>query len=193
MSEVKERINVSTFVKRYKQLTNDQLKDKYVKEHIVTTYSPILNKINILKLMNEKSVVDDSTGKYIDMTVSKLNLVMAILVLYTDIEPDKTEDGKVLTWEAYDTLKSTGLYGKILNAIGEDLEELMNVQSNVMETWYNKNCSTQAYISNLAEKVSHKFALVAGVGMEKLAEVLDDEVKLKKVANAFDKAINKIK
>ena len=193
MNEVKERITVSQFAERYGKLTNEQLKDKYVKEHIKTTYSPILNKINVLKLMNEKSVVDDSTGKYIDMTVSKLNLVMAILVLYTDIEPDKSEDGKVLTWEAYDILKSTGLYGKILSAIGEDLDELMSVQSNVMDTWYNKNCSTQAYISNMMENVSHKFALVAGVVMEKLADVLDDEVKLKRAMDALDKVVKKIK
>lgn len=193
MSEIKERISVSLFAERYHALSNDQLKDKYVKEHIKTTYAPILSKINILKLMNEKSIVDDPAGKYVDMTVSKLNLVMAILVLYTDIEPDKSADGKALTWEAYDTLKSTGLYGKILNAIGGDLEELMSVQSNVMETWYNKNCSTQAYISNLAEKISHKFAVVAGAGMERLSEVLDDEKKLKKVAITFEKMLKTVK
>lgn len=193
MSETKQRITVSDFAKRYKALTNDQLKDKYIKEHVKTTYAPILNKINILKLMNEKSVVDDASGKYIDMAVSKLNLVMAILVLYTDIEPDKSEDGKVLSWESYDILKSTGLYGKILNTIGEDLEELMSIQSNVMDTWYNKNCSTQAYITNLVEYASHKIGLVAGVGAEKLAEVLGDEIKMKRVASTLDKVLKKIK
>ena len=56
-----------------------------------------------------------------------------------------------------------------------------------------KNTSTEAYISNLVDKASHKFALVAGVGMEKLANILDDEVKMKKVITAFDKAMKKIK
>ena len=82
MSEKEERITVSQFKERYNKLPNEQLKDKYVKDHIKTTYSPILNKINVLKLMNEKSVVDDPAGKYIDMTVSKLNTVISILILY---------------------------------------------------------------------------------------------------------------
>ena len=193
MNEVKERITVSQFTERYSKLANDQLKDKYIKEHIKVTYAPILSKINILKLMNEKSVVDDSAGKYIDMSVSKLNLIMAILVLYTDIEPDKSEDGKSLTWETYDILKSTGLYEKILNTIGRDIEELMSVQSNIMETWYNKNCSTQAYVSNLVETASHKIGVIAGAGMQKLADVLDDEVKFKRLIGGLEKVAKKIK
>ena len=193
MSEKKERIAVSVFAERYHKLANDQLKDKYVKEHITTTYSPILNKINVLTLMNDKSVVDAPTGKYIDLTVSKLNLIMAILVLYTNIEPDKAEDGSAKTWEAYDILMSTGLQGKILNAIGSDIEELMNVQSQVMDTWYSKNTSTQAYVSNLIDLASHKFGVYAGVGMEKLAEVLEDENKMNKIISIIDKKIKKNK
>lgn len=193
MNEVKERIAVSQFAERYSKLANEQLKDKYVKEHITTTYSPILQKKLILELMNDKSVVESPTGNYIDMTVSKLNLIMAILVLYTNIEPDKSEDGQSLTWEAYDILKSTGLYEKILNHIGKDIEELMGIQSNIMETWYNKNCSTQAYIANLMESASQKFGVAVGVGLEKLSEVMDDEVKMKKVTSALEKVLKKVK
>ena len=193
MSENKERITVSAFAERYGKITNEQLKDKYVKEHIVRTYSPILNKINVLTLMNEKSVVDDSTGKYIDLAVSKLNLVMAVLVLYTDIEPDKSAEGAPLTCDSYDALRSTELYEKILNTIGKDIEELMSVQSFVMETWYNKNASTQAYVTNLVETISQKFGVVAEVVMEKLSTVLDDEVKFKRVMGALEKLIKKVK
>lgn len=193
MSEVKERISVSTFVERYSKLTNQQLKDKYVKEHIKTTYSPILMKKIILETMNDKSVVDGSV-KYIDLVISKLNLVMAILVLYTDIEPDKDEEGKPLTWESYDKLKSTGLIGMILEFVGEEeINELMSVQKSVMDTWTMKNTSPESYIANLVEIVSNRFGVVAGAGMEKLATVLDDEVKMKKIATAFDKVMKKIK
>lgn len=192
MSEVKERISVSTFVERYNKLTNQQLKDKYVKEHIKTTYSPILTKKLILEAMNEKSVVDDGT-KYVDLVVSKLNLVMAILVLYTDIEPDKNEEGKPLTWESYDKLKSSGLIGSILEFIGDDINELMSIQKSVMDTWTIKNNSPEAYIMNLVETITNKFGIVAGAGMDKLADVLGDEVKMKKVATAFDKVLKKIK
>lgn len=196
MGENKERIPMSKFVAGYKKLANEQLKDKYVKEHIKTTYAPVLRKKLILEMMNEKSVVETTT-KYIDMTVSKLNLVMAILVLYTDIEPDKKEndDGTTtpLTWDAYDALKSTGLYRKILDAIGEDLEELMFIQDQILNTWHMKNTSTQAYVDNLVETFSRKFGVVAGVGMEKLTELLEDEVKMKKVMDIVEKTVKKIK
>lgn len=193
MSDVKEKITVSEFANKYNKLTNAQLKEKYVKEHIKKTYATLLSKMTILNLMNEKSVVDDSV-KYIDLVVSKLNFVMAILVLYTDIEPDKSEDGKPLTWDAYDTLKSTGLLDEIIRNIGEEeMEELLSVQKNVMDTWHMQNKSTEAYITNLVEVAARKFSVIAGVSMDKLSEVLSDEIKMKKIISAFDKVLNKIK
>ena len=192
MSANNERISINTFVERYNKLTNEQLKDKYIKEHIKTHYSPIFNKKIVLEAMNDKSVVEDSMGKYIDLTVSKINLVMAILVLYTDIEPEKDESGIPKAWETYDILKSTKLFDKILNNIGSDIEELMTVQSQVLDTWYSRNTSTDAYIANLIDLASHKFGVYAGVGMEKLAEVLEDEAKMKKVIGALDKVMKKV-
>ena len=193
MSEIKERITVSTFVERYSKLNNDQLKDKYVKEHVKITYAPILKKKIILEAMNDKSIIEGSTGKYIDMITSKLNFTMAVLMLYTDIEPDKNEEGQLLVCESYDSLQSTGLIGKILNTIGSDIEELMNIQSQVMDTWYAQHTSTEAYIANLVEKASHKLGVYAGVGMDKVADVLSDEKKVNKIAAALDKLIKKIK
>ena len=144
--------------------------------------------------MNSKSVVETPV-KHIDMTVSKLNFVMAILVLYTDIEPDKqtNEDGTTtpLTWDAYDALKFSGLYGKILNAIGEDLNELMAVQDQILESWHMANTSTEAYISNLMEVASRKFGVYIGVGLEKIAEALDDETKMQRVTKLLEKAFKK--
>jgi len=193
MSEVRERITVSTFVERYSKLNNDQLKDKYVKEHVKTTYAPILKKKAILEAMNDKSVVEGSTGKYIDLITSKLNLTMAVLILYTDIEPDKNEDGQPLVCESYDSLQSTGLIGKILNTIGSDVDELMNIQSQVMDTWYAQHTSTEAYVANLVEAASHKLGVYAGAGMDKIADVLSDEKKVNKIVTALDKLIKKIK
>ena len=192
MSENKERITVSDFVDGYNQLTSDQLKEKYVKKHIVTTYAPILSKRNVLQLMNEKSVVDGSV-KYIDLTVLKLNLIMAILVLYTDIEPNKDEDGKPMTWISYDALKSTGLLERILEYIGDDIDELLSVQKDVLDTWHMKTSSTEAYVANLVEIASQRFGIAAGVVMEKLTELLDDEKKVAKIVSILDKTIKKTK
>jgi len=196
MSENKERISMSKFVEGYKKLTNEQLKDRYIKERVKTTYAPILQKKLILEMMHNKSVVETPV-KRIDMTVSHLNVVMAILVLYTDIEPDKKEndDGTTtpLTWDAYDALKSTGIYEKLLNAIGSDLEELMLIQGQIMDTWVMENTSTQAYVNNVVENASSRFGVAIEIILNKLDEILEDEVKMKKFMSALEKTIKKIK
>ena len=196
MIEVKERISISKFVDGYNQLTNDQLKDKYVKGHIKTTYVPILQKKLILEMMNEKAVVETPI-KYIDMMVSKLNVVMAILVLYTDLEPDKqtNEDGTTtpLTWEAYDALKSSGLYGKILDAIGEDLNELMSVQDQILNSWHMANTSTEAYVNNIIDTASRRLGISVELLLDKLTDILEDDAKTKKVTTMLEKLAKKIK
>ena len=90
-------------------------------------------------------------------------------------------------------MKVNGLIECISEFIGEDINELMSIQKFVMDTWMMKNTSTEAYISNLSKIISSKLGVVAGAGMDKLADVLDDETKMKKVANVFDKVLNKIK
>ena len=131
------------------------------------------------------------------MVTSKLNLNMAILILYTDIEPDKkeNEDGTTtpLTWEAYDKLKSNGLLDEIIKYIGADITELLAVQKEIFDTWYLKNKSTEAYVENLVEKASQKLGVYAGFGMDKLADILSDEKKMNKVMTALDKVAKKIK
>ena len=196
MIEVKERISISKFVEGYNKLANEQLKDKYVKEHIKTTYVPILQKKLILEMMNTKAVVETPI-KHIDMMVSKLNVVMAILVLYTDLEPDKqtNEDGTTtpLTWEAYDALKSSGLYGKVLGAIGEDLNELMSVQDQILNSWHMANTSTEAYVNNIIDTVSRRFGISMELVLDKLTDILEDDAKTKKVTTMLEKLAKKIK
>ena len=196
MNEIKERISISKFVDGYKKIANENLKDKYIQEHIKNTYAPILQKKLILEMMNSKSVVETPV-KHIDMVVSKLNVVMAILVLYTDIEPDKqtNEDGTTtpLTWDAYDALKSSGLYGKILDAIGEDLNELMSVQDQILNSWYTANTSTEAYVKNLIDTASRRFGISIDLLLDKLLEILEDDSKTKKVTTMLEKLTKKIK
>lgn len=196
MNEVKERISISKFVEGYKKLTSDSMKDRYVKECIKTTYAPILQKKLILEMMNNKCVVNEPT-KHIDMVVSKLNVVMAILVLYTNIDPDKQENEDStttpLTWETYDLLKSSGLYEKILDAIGEDLNELMFVQDQILNSWHIANTGIQAYVNEVIETVSRRFGISIELLLDKLIEILDDEKKTKKVMTILDRVTKKIK
>ena len=190
MTENKKTILVSDFVKEYSEITNAGQKKLYVKKHIIRKYCPLLEKLNILKIMNEKSVVNNDSGKYIDMTLSKLNTVMAILILYTDIRPDNS-DGNQEAWKVYDLLKQTKLFNEILEYIGDDIEELMLVQKEVMDTWHIQNTSVQAFIRDIFDKAVEKFGTVAGVGMQDLSKILDDDVKLHKVMSHIENFINK--
>ncbi len=192
MSDTNEKITVKEFIKGYKKLSNPELITKYVSSHITRTYAPLLTKKEVLTLMCEKSVAEDKI-KYIDMTVNKLNLIMTILALYTDIVVEKDKDGKVLSWEAYDELKLSGALDIILSSIGSDIDELLVVQKEVLDTWHMKNDSTEAYIKQLIEFASRKIGVYAGVGMEKLSEALNDETKMKKTMEIATKAIKRIK
>lgn len=186
-----ETISVSQFVKEYKEIPNEGQKKAYIKKHVIRTYCPLLDKMNMLKVMNDKSVVNDENGKYIDMTVSKLNTVISILVLYTDVRPDKDENEKNLSWQTYDLLKSTKLLERILEIIGDDINELMLVQKDVMDTWYTKNASTEAVIRDIVDKAIEKLGVVAGVGMQELSAILDDDKKLNNILFNIGKFLKK--
>lgn len=194
MSENKGSILVSQFVKEYSEITNEGQRKQYLKKHITRTYCPLFEKMNMLKIMNDKAVVDnEDTEKYINMTVSKLNTMIAVLILYTDIKVEKDEENKPKTWECYDLLQSTGLFSKILEFIGKDIEELMLVQKEVMDTWHMKNSSTRAFITSLVNKSVDRFGVVAGAGMQELSNILDDEQKMNKAYSLFDNFLNKIR
>lgn len=194
MSENKGSILVSQFVKEYSEITNEGQRKQYLKKHITRTYCPLFEKMNMLKIMNDKAVVDnEDTEKYINMTVSKLNTMIAVLILYTDIKVEKDEENKPKTWECYDLLQSTGVFSKILEFIGKDIEELMLVQKEVMDTWHMKNSSTRAFITSLVNKSVDRFGVVAGAGMQELSNILDDEQKMNKAYSLFDNFLNKIR
>jgi len=163
-----EKTLVSKFVENFNKLKDDTNKQALVKKHVTGHYAPLLSKTMVLNLMNEKSIAEGKHGKYINLTVSKLNLVMAILALYTDLTPDKEVDDageeKAKSYESYDLLKESGALDMILNEIGADIQELITVQSEVIDTWTAQNCSTAAFLSDLVEKVSMIFS--AGLGKE---------------------------
>ena len=157
--------------------------------------------LNILKMKDDSETLRKKSRPVEiineSFKVSKLNFVMAILVLYPDLEPDKqkNEDGTTtpLTWETYDLLKSSGLYGKILDAIGEDLNELVLVNEQIIDSWQVANVSTEAYVNNLVETVSRRFGISIELLLDKVTEIIEDEKKMNKVISAFEKVIKKIK
>lgn len=188
-----EKKLVSKFIENYVGLKNDTVKTGQVHSIIRRTYCPLLEKKLILEMMAEKSAVMDPVP-YIDMVLSKLNLTMAILALYTYLEVDKDENGVPKTFEAYDLLIQYDLLNAICNEIGErEINELLSVQEAVLDTWHTKNTSTEAYISGLVEKASEKIGVVAGAGAQQLAEVFEDETKINRLIDTWQNKIKKIK
>lgn len=192
MSENK-KISVSEFFKEYKTLQNEEIKNRKIKALIKRTYCPIVEKRMVLELMLEKSIVEDKV-KYIDMCTNRINFIAVIVSLYTYLLPDKDENGVPETCKMYDLLVEHDVLDKILEYIGEkEITELTSINATLFDNWYATNTSTKAYISNLANDMSQKFGVVASVGMEKLAEVLDDETKMKKFFGALEKVLKKVK
>lgn len=188
-----KKTTISEFMKKYNQLSSTESKEKMIKAAIRRTYVPVIEKKLILDLMVQKSVQENDI-KYIDMFVSRINFIAAIITLYTTLLPDKDEDDNPKTFEMYDALVENGILDIILEEIGErEFSELTSINGTIMDNWHATNASTEAYIHNLAETVSHKFGVAAGAGMEKLADVLDDEVKFKRLLGGLEKVVKKVK
>jgi hypothetical protein len=168
---------VSTFVADFNKVTNETTKRGVIQKHIKRHYAPLMEKTMVLNLMNDKSIAEGKHGRYINLTTSKLNLVMAILALYTDLMPDKTiENDKevVKSYESYDLLKESGALDMIIVEIGEDIQELLTIQSEVMDTWTAQNCSTAAFISDLVEKVSMIFSTALGKELGSITDIFNE-------------------
>jgi len=192
MSETK-KILVTDFVKKYNEIKSAELKAKHIKGIIKRTYCPIIEKRMILNLMLEKSVVEDDVP-YIDMFVNKLNLYAAIISLYTYIVPEKDEKNITKSYEMYDLLMENDLISPIFEAIGErELGEITSINGLLLDNWYAKNASTQAYVNDLVETASQKLGAYAGFGMDKLADVLSDEKKMNKIMATLDRVLKKVK
>ena len=189
MNETK--ILITEFVKQYNELTDDKSKDRKIKSIIKRTYCPILEKKIILDLMLSKSINEEGI-KRIDLFVNRINFIAAIISLYTTLLPEKDENEIPKTYEMYDLLVENDILNKILENIGErEITELTSINGVVMDNWYAANTSTEAYISNLLETASRKFGVYIGVGLEKMADALSDEVKMQRATNFLDKVFKK--
>lgn len=188
-----KKILITDFVKKCKSLTNDKLRNDYISNVIKRSYCPILTKKAVLGIMLDKSITDDDIPT-IDMFANKLNFYGAIISMYTYIIPEKNEEGVPKTYEMYDLLVENDLLNSILERVGErELGELTMINGLLLDNWYSKNASAQAYIDNLINTASRRFGITAELILDKLNEILEDEVKMKKVMTALEKVVKKIK
>lgn len=192
MSENK-KVLVTDFVNKCRTLTNEKLKNDYIASIMKRNYCPILEKKSVLDLMLEKSLTREE-NKTIDLFVNKLNFYAAIILLYTYIIPDKDEKGVPKSYEMYDLLMEHNLMNSILEHIGErEIGELTSINGLILDNWYANNTSTKAYVNEVVNTASRRFGIAGELILEKLTEVLDDEIKMNKVTSVLDKMIKKIK
>lgn len=190
---MEKKIMVNDFVSQYKIMKNEELRKNYVRKIVKRNYVPVLEKKIILDIMLQKSITADENGiQYIDMFLHKLNVISAIIVLYTNIEVEKNKQGQTNTTEMYDLLVSNNILDVIYEEIGDDeLNELMSINKLLLDTWHNQNSSTESYLYKLFNSVSKNIGATIGIGMSKLSEVLSDNEKTTNIINQIEKIVNK--
>ena len=113
---------------------------------------------------------------------------------HPDLHPDDPDAQQKMNEvnEAYDMLKQIGVIDELYNLIGEDeIEELLSVQKTIMDTFYNQNGSTEAFIANVVDKAAQKLGISAGFAIEKLDELASDEKKINRIMGIVKPFINK--
>jgi len=164
-------MTVSEFIKSFNELSNPDLKTNVVKQHIKRTYSPIVEKIAVLQELLKKCVMVDRNGiPYLDMVTNKINFIYAIVVLYTDLEPDKSLDGKQDVLRIYDLMQESGAIDILCDLIGsKEINELTFTNKELLDTWYNANSSTRSYLATLTDKAVRTFVELSELlGREKI-------------------------
>lgn len=187
-------MTVKELVNKYNKLSNDENKLNLVKSVVVRTYAPILEKKVILDIQMEKTIIEEDGIKYIDDFLVNINMMFAILSLYTNLEI-KSLDGKDVdnTFEVYDLLTESRIFDLILSIIGErEITELMNVKTNIESAFYNKQ-TVEAYIAKQITRFSEISGIMIDSGYRQLANVLEDEEKMKNILNQSSGLLDRFK
>ena len=164
-------MKVSEFTDSYKALNSADLKKGLVSQHVKRTYASIGKKNAFLGKMLEDCIMTDKNGiPYINMVANKIDFVYALVVLYTDLEPDKNEEDKKDVLKMYDMLQESGAIDDICEQIGsKEINELTFVNKEVLDTWYNAHTTTRAYLATLTEKAVRTFVEVSEIlGRDKI-------------------------
>lgn len=191
-------MDIKEFVELYNKVKVETAKEKLINEHIVRTYVPVGEKAAALKGLLEGSVrVNENGIKYIDLVANKINYVYGILLLYTDLEPIKSDDVTVKFLETYDVLQESGLINIICSHIGErELGELTFINDQVLDTWYTQNTSTKAYVSDLVSLISRNITeittLLKEIPIDEITDKIDKE-KVEEIVDSIKKDYKEVK
>ena len=165
-------ITLDELMDKYNTLKSDDGKINLIKGYVKRTYCPVIEKQAVLKLMVDKSTITEANGNtYVDMFILRINLVLAIIILYTNII---IQTGEKDLFESYDKLIDSNIVAIVASVIGEkEMEELVSIQSSILNTFDNKN-NIISFICDFLMHVSTTLDLVADRGNAKLQEMIED-------------------
>ena len=183
-----KKITVSDFVKKYKQLSSDSLRERLIKSIITRTYVPVLEKKLFLQVMFDKSLTGEEPNRHVDMFLNSINVTLAILGMYTKLNFEKTEENKTTMFEAYDMLAELDLLNVIFNEIpSSELTQISAINEQIMETYYNEHNSMQVFATKLVDRFANTFGVLTKGSIDSLSEILNDEEKLNSVIDKLNK------
>ena len=184
----KDKISIADFVKKFNvnQMT-EMYKSQLVRSIIRTKYVPIIDKKVYLQVMLDNSVNEYNGKKYIDMFVNNINFVTAVLSMYTNLDMSNKDD-KNAAFKNYDMLAKYDLIEAIYKEIPEsEMNTLLSINEQLIDTFNNKNNSIEAYIGNVLKDFSVMFGTITDGSLKALTELLSDEEKMDKLVEKLSK------
>lgn len=173
---VERKIDVPEFIRRYKLLKTDLQKSEFVRSIIWRTYCPVLEKKIVLQTILDKSIVEGPNKvKYIDCFLSKINMTIAILILYTKLDIVKNDESKTNAFQDYDLLFENKIFDKIYHIIGEnELSELITINGLLMDNFHEENKSIESYVAKYTEAFASTVGILANEGIFELMKYIKE-------------------
>ena len=182
-----KQIFVKEFCKKYSTTTSEHVKDQMIRSIMKTTYVPVMKKRALLQVMLDKSMVTTGHGtEYIDMFLSRINLIMGIVALYTNLKVERDEDNIPITFKAYDVLIQSGVLSKIYEQIPEqELAEITSINGVLMDNFYNEH-NVENFVAKQVSRFGALIGSFGGTAFDGLKEVLSQVTEMPIAENKTD-------
>lgn len=192
------KMSVTEFADKYKKYVADSKNDelnKLMSKVIKRRYAPVALKKSFLQIALNSSIQTKSNGyKYIDMFALRINFYSMLVPLYTTLYVEKDENDTPLVLEAYDAMHkndihNTDIWDEIFNEelVPGEFDELMSIQKNLIDTFYNKEGNTGAIIMKLIDDISRKLGIAAGYAINEMEKMTGDKNVSGKIIDGIKK------
>ena len=165
-----KKLDFDTFIKEYNKRATQNLKDKYLKDHVVVKkYIPWQVKLIMCETINSKSNYDDDGNIRIDSFKKYILYVYNMISEWTNIGVDATNWGM-----QFNQLEESGLTEKILALIPvEELERMKTILKMQNDDFISNSYCVPAILNNM-------FSLVKMVAPE-FSKALHEELQDKNI------------